>query len=301
MNDKLVRNLGIALVVLLALFSFLRWQQNRSYEPAKPKGFDFASITAKNTSGIKVKGAGEDYTLTKSGDKWQLEGLEIDKSAIDALFANLKDAEIQQVAATKTDKIAALDVNDEKGKNVIFETKKGSFNFIIGKSSPDGSGFYIRMPKAKEAYLASGMLGGTFTKKAADWYSKQILSLTQDEIEKIDFSFSDASYTLTKDKKQWFVTEDGSKEKADTNKTSGLVSSLSMLNATSVETGKKVNFSDADTITIKGKKDKVLATLKLKAKNKKEFYLKSDKKEDFTFILDEFSAKNIRKKPKDLK
>lgn len=300
MNDKMVKNLTIVLVAMVAVYGFMRWQQNQSFEPEKPKGFNFSSITNKNTTSIIVKSKDAKYTLNKFSDKWTLDKLEVDQASIDAIFNDLKTAEVQQVAATTPGKLALLEVDDIKGKGITFVTDKKEHTFIIGKSGPDGTSFYVRLPKENKAYVASGNLAGSFTKKASDWYSKQVLSLTAENISKVEVSTAGSSFVLNKDKKQWFITENDAKEKSDTNKTTGFISSLSALTATSVET-KKINFNGAETIKIYGKKNALLATLSLKPKNKKEFYLMSDKKKDFTYILDEFSAKNIRKKSKELK
>ncbi|TET52568.1 MAG: hypothetical protein E3J54_06210, partial [Actinobacteria bacterium] len=94
MNEKVIRNLGITLMVIIALYGFMRWQQNRSFEPAKPKGFNFKKITKKNTQKISVKSAKTDYALVKKNSKWQLNGIEVSSTEMDSLFDGLKDASI---------------------------------------------------------------------------------------------------------------------------------------------------------------------------------------------------------------
>lgn len=172
MNEKVIRNLGIALLVLLALYGILRWQQNRSYEPAKPAGFNFEAITAKNTKTIEVKSATDKYKLIKKNGKWQLKKREVDQAAIEAVFTGLKNATIAQIAATTKVKLVSLQVDDQSGKQVTFTTNKDRFTFIMGKQGMDGNSFYIRLPKEQKAYQASGTLGAAFAKKASDWYKK---------------------------------------------------------------------------------------------------------------------------------
>lgn len=168
MNERIIRNLGIALLAILALYGLLRWQQSRTFEPAKPKEFDFKAITVKSTKRIEVKGTEASYNIVKSGKNWTLNGKKkVSKTAIDELFNGLKEAEVEQLAVTNKSKMAELQVDDKSGKLVTFFTKERKMSFIIGKQTMDG--FYVRLPGKYEAYLASGNLGTIFAKKATDW------------------------------------------------------------------------------------------------------------------------------------
>ena len=173
MNEKTIRNLAIAVVVMMALYGLLRWQQNRSYEPAKPSGFTFKEITGKNTNRIEVKSEKDNYVLVKKDGKWLLNDKEVDKAAIDELFNGLKEAEIEQLAATKNAKMASLQIDDKSGKKVTFSTKNTRNTYIIGKQGLDGASFYIRLPNENKVYLTKGSLGTVFAKKAGDWYDKK--------------------------------------------------------------------------------------------------------------------------------
>ncbi|TET55085.1 MAG: DUF4340 domain-containing protein, partial [Actinobacteria bacterium] len=220
---------------------------------------------------------------------------------IDSLFDGLKDASISELAATKKSKLVSLEVDDENGRLVTFHTKEKKISFIIGKAGIDGNSFYVKLPKKSKAYVASGNLGTVFAKEIDGWYDKEVLSLNQDDIEKISFSYEDESFELSKKKAQWYLDEEGSKEKADNDKVETLLGSLSMLSASNIVSPKKdIDFGGSETITVNGKKSKQLAKLNLKSKGKKEYYLKSSTKK-LTYIIDELTAKNIRKRAKDLK
>lgn len=300
MNEKTLRNLAIALVAIVAIYGLMRWQQSRSYEPAKPKGFTFSSITSKNTTAIKVKSSDSNYELNKKDNKWFLDDLEVQQSSIDELFKSLKEAEVQTLAATKKGKLAQLEVDDETGKEVTFVTTKKKHTYVLGKQGQSGSDFYVRLPKSKKAYLAKGTLGMTFNKSSTDWYDKQIISLTQADIEKVEFSVNEL--VLTKKKDKWSMNQEGNEEKVDTKKVEEFLGAISQLSASTVEIDKgKVSFDDADTVTLLGKKSKVLATIHYKDKGKKELYIKNKKKKDFLYTLDEFGVQYVRKKPKDFK
>ena len=300
MNEKTIKNLTITLLVIIAIYSFMRWQQNRSFEPAKPKGFEFSKITSKNTESIEVKSADGNYKLVKKDGKWTLEGLQVQQSSIDELFKNLKDAEVQTLAATKKERLAQLEVDDEAGKNVTFVTKNKKYNFIIGKQDKTENNFYVRLPKSKKAYLASSGLATTFSKSAGDWYDKQIISLSQTNVEKVEFSVNEL--VLSKTKGKWSMNQEGNEEKVDSKKVDEFLSAISQLTATNVEVDKgRINFDDADTVTLIGKKSRVLATVHYKSKGKKELYVKNKKKKDFLYTLDEFGVQYVRKKPKDFK
>jgi histidinol dehydrogenase len=174
MNEKIIRNLIIALVGILAIYGLLRWQQDLSYVPAKPAGFNFKAITKKLTSEVEVKSQKANYVLAKKDDKWFMDSKKVDSSAIDELFNGLKDADVEQLATAKKEKLASLGLDEKSSKQISFQTKNGKFSFIIGKQSIDGSGFYVQLPKDKnKAYLASGSLGTVFTKKASDWLEKE--------------------------------------------------------------------------------------------------------------------------------
>lgn len=170
MNERIIRNLGIALLAILALYGLLRWQQSRTFEPVKPKEFNFKAITAKSTERIGIKDGGSSYNIVKSGKNWTLDSKKkASKTAMDELFNGLKEAEIEQLTATKKSKLAELQIDDESGKTVTFWTKDRKFTFMVGKQSLDGTNFYVRLPKEDKAYLASGNLGTIFAKKATDW------------------------------------------------------------------------------------------------------------------------------------
>jgi len=154
----------------------------------------------------------------ESGTNWFVADPQVVKRALSGLVNVQKGI----VASMNPDNQVAYQVAGPIGLHVVLENKDGTLaDIIIGKTSPDHSGSYVRMQGSDEVYLVNKTLTGLFPTALTDWRDRTIWNVEPQKIRTISVSTPKDSYEIVKQKNAWAVIG-----KPDTKLDSATVSEL---------------------------------------------------------------------------
>ena len=172
MSDKTIKYLIIALVALLCVYGIFRLVDFMGTRKKAPSGFELNDLTSKNVDKIKVKNVDGEYNIEKNNNKWQVDGKDVDDSALSKLWEDLKNASIGEIASTKKDKQALFEIDDKKGAQVTFyQSGKEKGKYIFGKQNVNSC--YIRKTGENTVYVIKGSFGELFRRKPEEWKKKK--------------------------------------------------------------------------------------------------------------------------------
>ncbi|MGH9378055.1 MAG: DUF4340 domain-containing protein [Terriglobia bacterium] len=313
MSKRYLKSL-IAIIVLLVLwFSFTRWNKHKGREEAQK---------ARQTSAQKLLAAasnqidsftlttrdGATFTCAKQGNTWSItqpQPISADQSKINSFLQSLTSAtEDQQIASNPSSlKDYGLDPPAET-LAVTTATIPRRFTLRLGDETPTSSGVYAQVAGRPDIFTVTDDVKTALEKKLFDLRDTRAVTLSSDQISRIQVKNGNQSYTLAKNPDGvWDVSLPVS-VRADHFTVEGLTDSLQSLTMQSIvsETKKddpKYGFSKptltADLITPSGSQTLVIG------KKADQGYYAMNSALAPVFTLDESSVSQFQKSASDFR
>ncbi|MEJ2007483.1 MAG: DUF4340 domain-containing protein [Acidobacteriota bacterium] len=206
MNKKYLQTL-IALAVLAGLWgAFTYFGRKKSASSSKAK-------TASSQKLFPVKrGHIVSFTLTPSkgravtcalnGKVWQItkpEKLATDSSTIDSFLSSLTSATPDEVVSEHPADLKEFGLDPpETTIEVRTNTKPSEFTLRLGSSTPTSTGIYAQVGGEQRVITLASNMKGSLEKNLFALRNKKVVTLTSDNIQRIDVSSKNASYQLVK-------------------------------------------------------------------------------------------------------
>ena len=201
MTPKNFVYLAVAAVasVLLAIVSFASNNQWSTGQAKGEKLLPGLAESLRDVAEVEVRQGDSSIVLVRSGGSWAVksrDGYPVDARKVPALLVALGEAELVESKTRKTDRYAALELEDPAGKTAksrlvkLTGTKGNTIaEVVIGKQRPEGhgtgkgAGTYVRKVGDPQTWLANVELGASVAVK--DWVKTSVLSLETDKIGRI--------------------------------------------------------------------------------------------------------------------
>lgn len=202
MNQKtLIGLVAAALVALVAAIVLNRTNKPQSETRGEsstwlaPQLRDHVNDVAK----VVVTGAGGKTvaTLERGPHGWSLAekgGYPADTGKLRALLLKLADAKLLEQKTANKDKYALLGVEDvstpdAKGVEIELDGLPQPLKLVVGTTSPQSGGTFVRRAGEAQSWLASGSL--TVDHGAADWLRKELADVAANRIESVTLTPAD--------------------------------------------------------------------------------------------------------------
>lgn len=213
--------IAVALAVLIIYRPDLGLQGDADFEPLVAD-YDAGKVTGIRVeqllSGVQAKKDGDVWMVAdmatplrdklgrqsgkQSGPTWYVADADVVKRALGAL----NDVQKGIVASMNPGNQVAYQVAGPVGLHVVLEKKDGTLaDIVIGKTSPDHSGSYVRMQGGNEVFLVSKTLAGLFPTALTDWRDRTIWNVEPKKIKSVSVSTPGGSYELVENKGEWSV------------------------------------------------------------------------------------------------
>lgn len=176
MQKKTISIFIVIFAVLLTIAAYPQWKKYAGVkeEVNVPAEIDFSKFSEDRVGRISIKEPENDeIKLEKTDGLWKVNGFEASADEIKSFFENLKNAKFKSLASKNKTNHGAYDIGDDKGITLAIADESGEKTYIIGKSGPDYSSFYVRTKDGADVYLFSGSLRNNLIKKAEDWKKKE--------------------------------------------------------------------------------------------------------------------------------
>lgn len=268
MDNKKLLYILIALLGVYGLNKLFSGKKERSFK-TELIVVDTAQVTA-----ITVFPKADEFaevSMKKENDEWIISKGDFSTkavtSSINSLLEQLALIKTQRIAAKSEEKWADYEVEEGKGtRMVVYTGSKVVSDFIIGKfdfkQSPQAQQqfqqqqqptitSYVRLNGEPETYAVDGFLSMSLGQGFDAYRNKELIAITKEDINQLDFSEGNSSYSINKSPIGWAVN---GTEVLDSTKVDSYLTALSNISGTEfVNDFDAVQHSDklAKSLTIK--------------------------------------------------
>jgi len=220
-----VRILLIAAIALLAVLLISNYLDNKKGERSFKSvlvDLDVSDIDEINYDPDPLSEGS--IRLYKEGGAWKASDgantFDADKASIDAMLQTVSSINAERVAATSKDHWERFELTDSAAIRVQLK-KQGDIlsDLLIGKFSykPQASGnpyqqqpqgkmtSFVRLADEETVYAVNGFLKMSFNKDVKSLRNKNLLSLTQNDIQRLEFTSPQGNYSLNRQNGKWML------------------------------------------------------------------------------------------------
>jgi hypothetical protein len=191
-----------AAAVVSALFAIVTFAANNPWGSSPVAGEKLMPTLAGSigqVAEVAIRQGEDSVVLERTGGTWSLKsrgGFPVDVAKVRALLVGLGEAELVEPKTTRTEKYAALELEDPAGKGaksrlVKVTDAKGNTvaEAVLGKKRSEGygtgktGGTYVRRPGNPQTWLANAELDAPVATK--DWVKTSVLSLDSAKINRV--------------------------------------------------------------------------------------------------------------------
>lgn len=262
-------------------------------------------IKADKITKIEYKNQKGNYIFTKEFDKWKVSfstfgPYPCDSQRIKELTEKLANIKLDDMVSENKERQPEFFVDASSGifVNIYLNNEnKASKNFILGKSGYDYNHYYFRYPESEKIWLSAGLERYVLEWDIEQWRDKTIVTIQKENIEKIDFKYTDKkvpSFSLLLKDTTWYLLSNGKEEKEiDKTKLDGFFNTISDLKADGFIADKGEIRKPEMLLTIKTKDENYEILLSSVVESKTS--LKTSKS-DTIFYIYTYKADNLKKK-----
>jgi hypothetical protein len=198
------------LKVLTGIVVFLAaiWAATRLAGPRKER---FSAGVPSQIAKVEIRGPGrEAVILERSGDEWFLKApreAAADEGIIRDLLKSARSLELAERLTQREESHGRYHVTESSAIALRFfeDGTADPVVLLFGKSAPDYSHVYVRLPPGPAVYLASGLGRSDLERTPDQWRDRRVLRLAADETVAGLKVSGKASYELSKTSDAWTV------------------------------------------------------------------------------------------------
>ncbi|MEE8148388.1 MAG: DUF4340 domain-containing protein [Longimicrobiales bacterium] len=225
MSDRLVKNLVIALAILAAGYGIVRVIAGRA-SGGPSASFNLASLAEVEIDSVHIVSASDTIRLG-GGSEWTVNGYEAIPESGDAFSRALEQTRVGEVVSRNPENHRRLGIADGQGRVLtIYAGDAESMALLISDKGQTFDDAYVRRLDDAEVRVVRGNLVDLVRRNVEGWRNKQILGLTADDIQRLEFSFPDEEFAAVRDSTGWHFEPSGATASADIDRVVREVASL---------------------------------------------------------------------------
>ncbi|OIN94616.1 hypothetical protein AUJ38_02040 [bacterium CG1_02_42_9] len=282
-DNKSIYLLAGFLIVLITASVGVWYISQPAYQAQKKQSsspFAFSSIQKDALDKVTIKHGESEASLRKTDQGWIIGGVPA-ATDITIFLDNLSKIQVGNIVSQSEISFQMLGVDESQGFILsLLSGGEEKFKIITGSQATTSQSFYARNADSNTVYLLYGDIWRFVSRTEEDWRGKQIVAVTEDQIEKLDFVEGAENFSLIRDGDSWKVQQGGTSYPIESNAAQNIFHDLSDLTALAVLTGENgpavENPQATLTITLKNQNQTILLSEYQKDNN---YYLqRSDQK-----------------------
>ena len=308
-----------AVIVALVAYLVSHKKDRNLYELPQIESVQIKAITR-----VELTRAGETITFRKEGSDWKImpENYAADSQKVKDVLDVVEGLTLTELIS-ESKNYQRYDLDEKDGIGLKCWAKEDlSFELRIGKAAESFNHTFVKLPGNPSVYHAKGNFRKKIDMEKGDFREKTVLAFDKETIGAFSIQTGEDAETFTKeeapaapaeskDAETPAVPDDGSKpkwvddqkEEADANKIKSLIATLSNLKCEQFLVGKsKDDFTDpVYTITLTGATEYTLSLYAEREVDGESLFPAVSSGNAYPFLLAQWRAENIMKKPADLK
>lgn len=151
-------------------------------------------FSAESINTISMKTSEKENILQKQDQQWMINEFLASSSEVESFFTELTSTTISEIASKNPSNHAKLGVTPQTG---VLLTLDQDQSFFVGNSGYQYNTFFVRKSDEDHVYLAEGSLGTKLRQSLDHWRDKTIVSITPEQVQRIEFAGDDDLLVLT--------------------------------------------------------------------------------------------------------
>lgn len=214
MNRKTLLILFGILIALGVAASFPLWRDAVGFmrSDQSEAELDFSELTKDDTGKVVIVKKGEEKKILERKDGvWMIDVFEAAPKTMDVFFDSVKSLKVGALVSKNKNNFSGFGVGEE-GYEVTFSASGKEDSFVIGSSGSSFGSFYARKKDGANVYRVEGKLPDTLSQPVSFWRDKALLSISKDEIGKIEILSKIAPLSMIRTQDGKWQAESGSKK-----------------------------------------------------------------------------------------
>ena len=220
---KLIGILGALVLVYFGIKYFSGESRSKSFKS------ELVEIDTAKVTKLLINAKGETLELIKENDAWKVsigngQYAAAENGSVKSTLSSLLTIKPSRIAAKNQDKWKEYQVDSAGTRVQVFEGSKSTLDLVIGRfgfnqqamqqqqqmmmGGRGGQQFfsYVRLEGENEVYVADNFMGMSINSDPSGYRNKRILSLTTDDISKMQFNYpADSGFVLSKVDSAWSI------------------------------------------------------------------------------------------------
>lgn len=209
-----MKQYGRAIIAGIICLVLLGWvlTQERGRAPQQGEAF---GLDAKQATGLQVKTATQQLTLTKQGDQWMLVDPIKGWADKDAVERMLKAVAELKPTGSRTDK--QINLNDPKfgltkpTPTATLTVGAKTFTVALGAQTSNGSEYFAKIDNRNDLYFVPANLQTDLTQSPENLRDKALAHFDKDAVQSITLTYADRAVAVQKrgtdQEPQWYLTQ----------------------------------------------------------------------------------------------
>ncbi|MGB4205389.1 MAG: DUF4340 domain-containing protein [Bacteroidales bacterium] len=137
---------------------------------------------------------------------------------ISRIFQTISPLVPEQLVSRGKDNLDEYEISGDKGTRIkIYQGKRLTDEFIYGKMDFQSQmiqgqqrpiiSTFVRLAGKDDVYTVQGFLGSVFPLGAEHYRNQTVINTSESSIERINVSFENLNYTLSRDENKWMINE----------------------------------------------------------------------------------------------
>ncbi|MGH9397043.1 MAG: DUF4340 domain-containing protein [Terriglobia bacterium] len=243
MNKRYIKSLIAVIVLVILWFAFTGWNKHKSREEAKKKpatsSEKILNVSANHVQSFTLTSSdGKSFTCARQRKTWSItqpEPISADQTKVTSFLQSLTSAtEDQQIAQHPSDlKDFGLDPPAET-LSVVLDTAPHQLTLRLGGETPTSSGIYAQVAGRPQVFTLTDEVKTSIEKSLFDLRDTRAVTLSTDEINRIQAKNGSQAYTLVKNPEGVWEVSLPISVRADHLAVEGLMDSLQSLTMQSI-------------------------------------------------------------------
>ncbi len=207
-NKKSIIILACVLVVLIGAFFAVTYLWTEDEAPKTNnavQSIELFTTSKDNILEMALKVNGENFTFTRSEDKWILKGkedVELKQSSVDYLCIDLAGIYAQQCIEEKAKDLSRYGLAEPMGVYTLTLADADPKTFYLGDKNPVTGSYYFKMADTDAVYTIYSNKGDSLSKGSAEYKDSYILDVDSENLSRVYMqsggSVLDIQKTVTK-------------------------------------------------------------------------------------------------------
>ncbi|MCK4745336.1 DUF4340 domain-containing protein [Candidatus Parcubacteria bacterium] len=199
-NYKLITVFAVLLIAAYFI-KIAPWANHKSEVEAI-----FSELNASEIDRVEIAKDEKNIILEKKNDLWVVassENFKAEQERAGSIITQIVNAEQLALVSENPEKQPIYQVKDKYTRVKFFTSDNLKVDFFIGKSGDSYNTNYLRMADSNSVYLINVDLNALFAD--LDFRDKQILKITKESIDKLEFVYPKSEILLEKNENIWKV------------------------------------------------------------------------------------------------